>query len=197
MIIKVLRSKTFKAIDARVRTLKVQVAKRIGVAVKSTRATSTAIKRLIAKRRKIAGSKKLAAFVRHCSTLKLSSYKNPKSTGSVGRNTTRRTTSRGRTYSTTGTTGSRSVTTKYKNQTKTLKKEIQKLKQRNSFMKRQVAKFRKEVTQMQSHYGKLKSKTTPWRVVKSKKVTKDVSNIVRFSNALHNAFSGKQQRKAG
>lgn len=188
-IVKVLRSKTLKVIDTRVKTLKTQIARRIGVAVKSGRATSTAIKRLIVKRRKIVGCKKLAAFVRLCSTLKISSYKNGRTTTYVGKKTK----GRAKSY----TTGTKSVTTtKYKNQTKTLKKEIQKLKQRNAFMKRQVAKFRKQVSQMQRHYGSLKT-NKPWRVVKSKKVTQDVSNIVRFSNALSNAFLGKQQRKAG
>jgi hypothetical protein len=197
-VVKALRKNTVVSIDAKIKTLKTQVAKRIGVAVKSSRATSSAIKRLVAKRRKFINCKKLTTFVKLCSGLKLSSYKNPSykgysKTGSSKGYTRKTTTARRKT--TRGTT--KSVTTKYKYQTKALKKEIQKLKQSNSFMKGQVVKFRKQVAKLRRTYGTTSTKRPQWKIVKSKRATQDVSNIVRLSNALSNAFLGKQHRKAG
>jgi hypothetical protein len=84
------------------------------------------------------------------------------------------------------------ISTKYKKQTVSLKKEIKKLKQRNSFMRNQVAKFRKEVAQLERHYGVLSNKKPRLSLVSNKKVGQDVSNIVRFSNALGNAVTGKR-----
>ncbi len=184
-VCKFLRSKTVAAIDVKLKALKTQIANRMGIAVKSSKVTSSAIKRLTAKRMQINNCTKVAKLVTLCTGLKLSSFKNP----SVGRRTTGYKSQK----SWVGT-NTKSVTSKYKKQTKTLKKEIQKLKTRNSFMRSQVAKFRREVAQMQRHYGTLTNTTPKWKVIDSKKVGQEVSNIVRFSNALSNAI---QKRKVG
>lgn len=169
-----LRVKTVAKINARIKTLKTQVAKRLNVAVTSTKVTSSAIKRLTAKGRQISNCANPRRLVKLCKGFKVTSYKNPKAKKKVSYTK----------KSTTKKTGN------FKKQTATLKKEIRVLKQRNTFMQQQVAKFRKDAAQMQRHYGTLSNKTPHLRVVE-----KEVSNIVRFSNALNAAVS--KQRKAG
>jgi hypothetical protein len=192
-VAKWLRSKTIAQIDAKLAVLKTQIAKRMCCAVTSSKVTSMAIKRLIAKRRQISNCTKIATLVTICSGIKWSSYKNAVRAGYV----TSKSKMTKKTKKVTKSVTTKYVAAKYKKQTSTLKKEIQKLKTRNSFMRSQVAKFRKEVTQLQRHYGTLTNKTPRGNVVSLKKVDQDVSNIVRFSNALGNALLKKQQRKAG
>lgn len=190
-IVKALRAKTIEQIDVKLNALKTQMAKRFDVAINSSKCTSAAIKRLIAKRRQVWTCEKIATLITVCSAFKVSSYKNP--VGSAGyKSVTRTKTTRTKTGMRKV---SKSVAVKYKKQTSTLKKEVQKLKQRNAFMRIQVAKFRKEVALMQRHYGTLNKAPKKGTVVNLKKVNQDVTNIVRFSNALSNAVS--KQRKAG
>lgn len=179
-----LRAATIQQINAKLKTLKSQMAKYYGVKISSPKATSTAIKRLTLKLHKIQECTRVSALIKLCSGVKLSSYTNPKAIKTV-RKTTRAT----RTSTT------KASTAKYKRQAKSLKKEISKLKQRNAAMKKLVAKFRKEVDQLQRHYGTFHQQKP--RLVHSrhtKKVGQDVSNIVRFSNALSNAFTKQQHR---
>lgn len=199
---KVLRSKTLANIDDKLTTLKAQIANRLCLPVSSSKVTSSAIKRLIAKRRQISKVTSIPILVKACTGIKFSSFKNPKASSTRRTTTARRTTSKAKrtkktkqSRTTTSASVTRKVAAKYKKQTNTLKREIQKLKARNSFMKSQVAKFRKEVTQLQRHYGTLNNVKPRGQVVNLRKVNQDVSNIVRFSNALSNAI--QRQRKAG
>ncbi len=169
-----LRAATIQQINVKLKTLKTQMAKHYGVTVSSPKATSAAIKRLTLKLNQIQRCARVSALIKLCSDVKVSSYTNPKT------NTTK------------------TSTAKYKNQAKSLKKELSKLKQRNAAMKKLVAKFRKEVDQLQRHYGTFHQQKP--RLVHSrhtKKVGQDVSNIVRFSNALSNAFTKQLHHNAG
>lgn len=193
-----LRTSTSKQINEKIKMLQTQMAKRYNVAVTSTKATSAAAKRLKLKLKQIKKTMNVLTLIKLCAAIKLATYKNPK--GKKSGTTTTKTRTRNRVKSRTTksrtTTSSRTVTAKYKKQTKSLKKEITKLKQRNTFMKKLVAKFRKEVAQLQRHYGTLHNKPR-WKVVQGKNVGKEVSNIVSFSNALSNVFTKQQQRKVG
>jgi len=201
-----LRAATIQQINAKLKVLKTQMAKRYGVTVSSSKATSTAVKRLTLKLNQIQRSDRVSALIKLCAAVKLASFKNPKATTRTIRRTVRktirkarrtnrvnaRTTRRAtRTLARTVRRTTRAITTKYKNQAKALKKEIGKLKLRNLSMKKLVAKFRKEVTQLQRHYGTFHHQKP--RLVHhskhTKKVGQEVSNIVRFSNALSNAFA--------
>lgn len=160
-----LRTATIQQINAKIKTLKIQMAKRLGVTVSSPKATSAAIKRLTKQLEQIQYCARVLTLIKLCSDVKLSSYVNPKVT-------------------------KRTTTSTYKRQTKAMQKEISKLKKRNAHMKTLVAKFRKEVAQLQRHYGTFHQQKP--RLVHSKhtkKVGQEVSNIVRFSNALSNALS--------
>ena len=184
-----LRVKTVAKINARIKTLKTQIAKRLDVAITSPKVTSSAIQRLTIKCRQIGSCANPRKLVSLCKGLKLTSYKNPKY---AKKKATKKTSYKRVSYTKKSTT-KKSTTKKtgsFKKQTATLKKEIRVLKQRNTYMQQQVAKFRKDATQMQRHYGSLSNKTPYLRVVEQ-----DVSNIVRFSNALNAAVS--KQRKAG
>ena len=185
-VAKYLRQKTLAKIDTRLSTLKTQIARRLKVAVNSSKVTSSAIKRLNAKRRQISNCKTAKKLVALCKNFKVSSYKNPAKKSAGKKHSA--------VYKKRKTTKSK-VSSGIKKQTATLKKEITSLKRRNSFMKKQVAKFRKEVAKLQAHYGTLNTKSPRWKVIESKKVHKEVSNIVNFATALNNAV--KQQRKAG
>jgi len=216
-----LRAATIQQINAKLKVMQTQMAKRYGVSTTHTKANSAAAKRLKVKLNQIQRCARVSALIKLCGGVKLASYKNPKTTttrrttrvagrttrrtarvaGRIARRTTRvagrvaRRTTRVATRAVTRTT--RAVTAKYKSQAKALKKEISKLKLRNTTMKKLVAKFRKEVDQLQRHYGTFHHQKP--RLVHSKhtkKVGQDVSNIVRFSNALSNAFT-KQQHRAG
>lgn len=185
----VLRAKTLILANVKLKALKLQIARRLGVTVNSSKVTSPAIKRLTLKCRVISNTKNHVTLAKTCSGFKVSSFKNPKATARV----TKRYGSASKTSRNKRTVHSYSVktatiTAKHKKQTKTLKKEIQKLKQRNTFMRSQVAKFRRDVAQLQRHYGSLSNHTPKWKVISNKKVGQEVSNIVRFSNALNNAF---------
>ncbi len=173
-----LRVVTLVQADLKLKALKYDIARQLGVTFNSSKVTSPAIKRLKSTRSQISKCVTVPGIVSKCSSFKVESFKNPTYVG----------------FST-GTLGSSTMSAAYSKQTKTLKKEIQKLKQRNTFMKSQVAKFRREVAQMQRHYGTLSTQTPSWSVVNGKKVNQDVSNIVRFSNALNNAIL--KQRKVG
>lgn len=200
-----LRAATIQQINDKLKVLKTQMAKRHGVTVSNPKATSSAIKRLTLKLNQIQSCAKVSALIKLCTAVKLASFKNPKvatravrrtvrktirkarRTNRVNARTARRTT---RTLARTARRATRIITTKYKNQANALKKEISKLKLRNTSMKKLVAKFRKEVDQLQRHYGTFHHQKP--RLVHSKhnkKVGQEVSNIVRFSNALSNAFA--------
>jgi len=200
VIAQYLRSTTLKEIDWKLKTLVKQRATQLGLPMSSTRVTSSAIKRLKAKRRQIAGVSKISKLITFTKSFKLSTFKNPKFkakkvSGKVGRRVTskRRTKSYGKSRYTRKTTGKK-TTTKYKTEGKKLRKEISKLKTRNTFLRKQVSKFRKEVGKMQRHFSSLNRTRGGWKVVKGGNVRKEVSNIVRISNALTNAI---EQRKAG
>jgi hypothetical protein len=211
-----LRAATIQQINAKLKALKTQMAKRYGVTVNHTKANSVAAKRLTLKLKQIQSSNRVPALIKLCAAIKLASFKNPKATkravrkavrkgirkarrttrvnARTARRTTRvknRTARRAtRTIARTVRRSTRAVTAKYKNQANALKKEISKLKLRNASMKKLVAKFRKEVAQLQRHYGTFHHQKP--RLVHSKhtkKVGQEVSNIVRFSNALSNAFA--------
>ncbi len=179
-VARVLRTKTVQQVTAKIKTLKTQIARRNGVRVSSPKATSSAIKRLTAKLRQIRKATKVSVVVKVCSTVHVSKYKNPKN-----RTTTPRV----------ATTPTTKVSTKYRRQAKTLKREIRSLKRRNSFMRRLVGKFRRQVSRMQSHYGTLRNKPRRLKVIQGSRVGQEVSNIVRFSNALGNALT--KQRTVG
>jgi len=172
-VAKFLRAKTISKIDARLKTLKTEVAKRLKVAINSSKVTSSAIKRLNAKRRQISNCATAKELVKLCKGFKVSSYKHPART--KAKKTIKKSIKK---------TGS------YTKQTAKLKKEISTLRQRNTYMQKQVAKFRKDAAQLQRHYGTLSPKAPNLKLVE-----KEVSNIVRFSNALNAAVS--KQRKAG
>lgn len=211
-----LRAATIQQINAKLKALKTQMAKRYGVTVNHTKANSVAAKRLALKLKQIQSSNRVPALIKLCAAIKLASFKNPKATKRAVRKavrkgirkarrttrvkartarratrkanrTARRTT---RTLARTARRATRAITAKYQSQAKALKKEISKLKLRNTSMKKLVAKFRKEVAQLQRHYGTFHHQKP--RLVHSrhtKKVGQEVSNIVRFSNALSNAFA--------
>lgn len=203
-----LRKNTVKSIDTKIKTLKKQVAKQLNVGIASSKATSPAIKRLTAKRSTVSKSKSLPALVKLAAALKLSTYKNPtvkrtkakvKARRTIAKVKARRTISKLKRAKTKATIKRRIISAvsiaKQKKLTLTLKREIQRLKQRNTAMRKLVAKFRADVAQMQRHYGTLSTGKPNLRLVNSKQVGKDVSNIVRFNNALNNVFT--KQRKAG
>jgi hypothetical protein len=211
-----LRAATTQQINAKLKTLRSQMAKRNGVAIRHTKANSPAAKRLELKLKQIQNSNRVPDLIKLCAAIKLASFKNPRAAKRAVRRTVRkavrkarrttrvkartarratrsanrtiRRTTRAATRAITRTT--RAVTAKYKSQAKALKKEISKLKLRNASMKKLVAKFRKEVAQLQRHYGTFHHQKP--RLVHSKhtkKVGQEVSNIVKFSNALSNAFA--------
>ncbi len=196
----VLRTKTVQQCNDKIKTLKSQMATRLAVKVSSSKTNTSAVKRLKAKISQIQSCTRVSTCIKLCTGIKFTSYKNPKvSSPRRGATATKRTSTRRKTakrawgLSRTRVTGRKS-SSKYKRQALTLKKEIRQLRQRNSFMKRVVAKFRNEVSRMRRHYNTLNRKPR-LRVITNKNVGKQVSNIVRFSNALGNAFS--RQRKAG
>lgn len=197
----ILRIKTLKKVDAKLTELKTQHAKHYGYAKNSPLATNATIKRLLAKRRQVLranGHLPLATIV---AALKIESFKNPtfkqRLVRAVRKAKAKRVVRKAKRTVKKAIRKAKSkhafakvavLTSMHKAKTKSLKKEIKKLQQRNAFMRAQVAKFRKEVAQMERHYGSLKSVGTPrLRLVSNKKVGQDVSNIVRFSNALSNA----------
>lgn len=200
----VLRVKTLLLLDGKLKELKKQLAKHHDCTINGAKVLKAAvIKRLVAKRRQIAKTTNPATLTTLSAGLKVSKYKN--STIVTRTISKRKITAKKRTAVKRSTVSKKrssakrvgkAAGVKYKKETKTLKKEIQKLKLRNSFMRLQVAKFRKEVAQMQRHYGTLKNNSAPkLRVIATKQVGQDVSNIVSFSNALSNAIL-RQQRKA-
>lgn len=192
----VLRNKLLKEIDLKIKTLKTQAAKFYCVSVNSPKCNTATVRRLNAKRRQISSTANVPAFIKVVTALKLASYKHPASFNSTSYKKTTVSKKKKKTKNTGYRTASVLSLTKYRKQTKTLKKEIQKLKTRNSFMKSQVAKFRKEAAQLQRHYGSFNNQApTKLRVITASQLNKDVSNIIRFSNALNNAV--QKQRKVG
>lgn len=210
------RAATIQQINAKLKTLKAQMAKRYAVALSHPKATSAAIKRLTQKLNQIERSARVPALIKLCAGIKLATYKNPKAAARAVRRTVRKTIRKARRTNRVNARKARratrvsirkarrttrvlarvarrttkAITAKYQSQAKSLKKEISKLKQRNASMKKLVAKFRKEVAQLQRHYGTFNHQKP--RLVHSKhtkKVGQEVSNIVRFSNALSNAFA--------
>lgn len=189
-----LRNVTVASIKAKIKTLRTQLARAYGVKVSSSRTCSTAVRRLKAKLTKINSCRSITKLMTICKSLKLSSFKNPKvrATATTATRSTykRRTTARRKTAARRKTTARTKTAASVSKQSTALKREISKLKQRNTFLRRQVARFRKEAATLQRHYGTLSNKPS-WKVVKSKNVGKQVSNIVRFSNALSHAFNRK------
>ncbi len=225
-----LRAATIKQIEAKLKVMQTQMAKRQGVAVTHSKASSAAAKRLQLKLDQIHLSNRVPALIKLCAAIKLASFKNPKATALSVRKAVRKTTRTARRTVRKGirkarktnrvnaraarlTTRSAAVTarratrtvgkaarrltraiiSKYKSQTKSLKKEVNKLKLHNTSMKKLVAKARKELAHLQRHYGithHQKPRLVHSKPTKhSKKGKKEVSNIVRFGNALSHAFA--------
>lgn len=194
---KYLRSQILAEIDWKIRFLTAQMALRYGVPRTSKLATSAAIRRLKLKRRQIEKCVRISTLIMLARGLKLANFKNPK--------VSKRTVSKRRlkTHGRRRTSGRRRprltkklgffAAAKYKFETNKLKREIKGLKDRNAFLRKQVVKFRQEAARMQKHYSTLNRTAPRWTVVKGGKFGKDVSNIVRISNALTNAI---EQRKA-
>lgn len=183
-----LRSTVLADIDWKIKELRSQMASRLCVPVSSPKTVSPAVKRLTAKRRAITSCKTISGLVSQVRKFKVSSYKNPKFSGKVYGATKAA-------YAGSTTTGATSK--KYRTETKKLRREIRSLKNKNGVLRRQVSKFRREVAKLQRHYTSL-NRTPSWKVVSggaTKNVGKEVSNIVRISNALTSALG--QQRKAG
>ncbi len=186
---KTLRANVLADIDWKINELRTQMASRLGVPVSSTSTITPAVKRLTAKRKAIVCCKTISGLVSQVRTFKVSSFKNPKYSAKA--------------YAKTawdyakGTSGKGATSKKYRTETKKLRREIKSLKNKNGVLRRQVSKFRKEVAKLQRHYTTL-NRTPNWKVVSggaTKTVGKEVSNIVRISNALTSALG--QQRKAG
>ena len=177
----VMRSKTVEQITAKIKELKTQMAKNLGVKVSHPKASSTVVKRLTAKINQINACPKVSTLTTFCTGVKLTSYKNP-----VVRATKRTTITKSKT--------SHVHHAKYKKQTNALAREIHKLTKRNSFMRRLVNQFRKKVAKLQRSYKAPHAKPR-WNVVNSK----GVSNIVRFTRGTGTTNWGKggTQRRAG
>lgn len=186
----VLRAKTVQQINAKIRTLKSQMANRIGVKVSSPRASSPAVKRLKAKIRQINQCPRISTLCRICTGVKLSTFKNP-ATGF--RTRAKRRTTRSVRYGrrTTARRARKTPAThaKYKRQTKTLRKQVTRLQRRNSFMKRLVNQFRRKVAQLQRSYKGTRARPR-WRVVQGR----GTSNVVRFRST---SWSKPAQRRVG
>jgi hypothetical protein len=180
----VLRFKILQKIDQRIVDLKTQLARQYGVSVNSPIVTNAAIKRLLAKRKQILGTKNHLTLATTCAALKLASYKNPTIRVTKAKRKVAKI-SKGKKRNAFA---NKVIKAKFVKQTKTLKKEIKKLKQRNSLMRSQVAKFRREAAQMQRHYGTLNSTKPRLSLVSNKNVKQDVSNIIRLSNALRAVY---------
>ena len=174
----IMRSKTVQQIKATIKTLKTQQAKRLGVKVSSPKSSSTTVKRLTSKLKQINACPRVSTLTTLCTSIKLSSYKNP-----VVRATKLKATRKIK--------SSTMQSRKHKRQTNILTKEIHKLTKRNSFMRRLVNKFRKKVAKLQRSYKAAQAKPR-WRVIHGK----GTSNVVRINRNNHSSW-GNTQRRVG
>lgn len=194
----VLRAKTLQQVKVKIRTLKSDYAKKLGVKVSSPKATSIAVKRLKLKIRQIEQCRRISTLAKLCLGTKLSTFKNPKvsSRRTTRTKTTRRTSGRrtsGKRRSSarkSKRTTSTSVHAKYKRQTKSLKKQVHKLQKRNSFMRRLVNQFRRKVAKLQRSYRAANARPR-WKVYKGGRT----SNVVRFNRGT--TWNRQAQRRAG
>ncbi|HSX20334.1 MAG TPA: hypothetical protein VLG38_04335 [Gammaproteobacteria bacterium] len=178
----ILRSKTVQQINMKIRALKTQQAKNLGVRTSSPKASSTAVKRLKVKIRQINKCNRVSPLIKLCTGVKLSTFKNP-----VVRNKSRRTTTATRRRTGTRsrrTTRARKTTRRsgaahiYKRQARSLKKQVHQLKRRNSFMRRLVNQFRRKVATLKRSYRAAHAKPR-WKVYHGK----GTSNVVRFNRS--------------
>lgn len=185
----VLRAKTLQLIKVKIRTLRTDYAKKLGVKVSSPRSASPAVKRLNLKIRQINQCRRISTLATFCTGVKLSTFKNPKVSArrTTRTKTTRRTTGKRRTTSRKISSGTHA---KYKRQTKSLKKQVHKLQKRNSFMRRLVNQFRRKVAKLQRSYRAANARPR-WKVYKGGRT----SNVVRFNRG--STWSKQAQRRAG
>lgn len=189
----VLRTKTLQQIKVKIRTLKSEYAKKLGVKISSPKASSPAVKRLKLKIRQINQCRRISTLANLCTGVKFSTFKNPKVSArrttraktAKRRSTSKRTTSRRKTARKTS--GSHA---KYKRQAKSLKKQVHKLQKRNSFMRRLVNQFRRKVAKLQRSYRAANARPR-WKVYKGGRT----SNVVRFNRGT--TWNRQAQRRAG
>lgn len=191
-VAKELRTQVGKDIDARVKFLRKEMASNLGVKITSPKATSAAVKRLIIKARLIKKTRQIKQLIKHCTGVKLASFKNPtlKSKVRKAKRTARKATSRRPTSRRSPVLAAHKRTiARHKRQNKTMKKTLQTLKRRNSFMRKLVNKFRRKIAKLQRTYRASQNRSR-LRVVHGK----GSSNVVRF-NRPNTSYA--RQRRTG